>query len=145
MIRVMLAGAVALLLGGCIQRTLVITSEPEGAIVWLNDTEVGRTPLETDFTFYGTYDVRIRKDGYEPLLTHRTANTPYYEYAPIDLFVMALPWTTETRIKWHFELEPLAEKALPPEEAEAQLLKRADELRSKTAPPPSLQKKAESP
>jgi hypothetical protein len=117
-------------MGGCIQRTLVITSEPEGAIVWLNDVEVGRTPLETGFTFYGNYDVRLRKEGYEPLVTHKVASTPLYEYPPIDFVVMALPWRTETRIKWHFELERKAET--PEAEREVSLRESADELRAAT-------------
>jgi hypothetical protein len=110
----------------------VITSEPEGAVVWVNDVEVGRTPLETSFTFYGTYDVRVRLEGYEPVSTHRLAATPWYEYAPIDFFAQAIPPGIETRIGWHFELEPLAERALAEPEAEAALLGRAGELRAAT-------------
>ena len=127
--------ATALVLGGCIQRTLVITSEPEGAVVWVNDVEVGRTPLETDFTFYGTYDVRLRKEGYEALSTSKVAWTPVHEVPPIDFFVMALPWTTEKRVKWHFELEPLAEVEDTPEAMDA-LRERADEMRSATTGSP---------
>ena len=117
---------------GCLQRTLVITSEPAGAVVWVNDVEVGRTPVETSFTFYGDYDVRLRLDGYEPLSTHRVAATPWYEYAPIDFFAQAVPGGVETRIAWHFELEPLQERALSGPEAEAALLERAGELRGAT-------------
>src|SRR5215471_15531012 len=71
-------------LPGCLERTITITSEPPDAIVWLNDVEVGRTPLKTGFTFYGDYDVRLRKEGYEPVQTHRETDTPIYEFAPID-------------------------------------------------------------
>jgi len=130
MIRLMMAALTMMTLGGCLQRTMVITSEPTGAVVWVNDVEVGRTPLETAFTFYGNYDVRLRKEGYEPLSTNRVAQTPWYEYPPIDFVVMALPWRTESRVEWHFELEPLAEEALSREEAEAELLERAAELRA---------------
>jgi hypothetical protein len=126
----LLVCGMALGMGGCIQRTLVITSAPEGAIVWLNDVEVGRTPLETAFTFYGDYDVRLRKEGFEPLVTHKVAATPVYEYAPIDFVVMALPWRTETRIKWHFELERKADT--PPPDAQSALRQSADELRAAT-------------
>ena len=44
---------------GCVQRTISITSRPSGALVHLNDEEVGRTPLTVPFTYYGTYDVRL--------------------------------------------------------------------------------------
>ena len=49
---------------GCLKRTISVTTEPPGALVWINDVEVGRTPLETDFTFYGIYDVRLRREGW---------------------------------------------------------------------------------
>lgn len=121
----------AVCLGGCMQRTLTITSEPEGALVWVNDVEVGRTPVETSFTFYGTYDVRLRKEGYEPLSTCRVARTPVYEYPPIDFVTMALPWRTNTKIAWHFDLEPEAE-VVDPVLAETELLERAGDLRAAT-------------
>ncbi len=48
---------------GCVQRTITITSDPPHAIVWLNDEEIGRTPVTVPFTFYGKYDVRIVHEG----------------------------------------------------------------------------------
>lgn len=51
------------LLTGCLERTITITSQPTGALVHLNDREVGRTPVVVPFTFYGTYTVRLEHDG----------------------------------------------------------------------------------
>lgn len=113
---------------GCVQRTISITSEPEGALVWVNDIEVGRTPVEVDFTFYGNYDVRVRLEGYEPLVTSRKARAPWYEYPGVDLVAEMLPMTIRSDIHWHFELEPVAER-VDPEAAERELLERARELR----------------
>jgi hypothetical protein len=48
---------------GCVERTISITSEPEGALVYLNDEEVGRTPVSVPFTFYGVYDVRLEHEA----------------------------------------------------------------------------------
>jgi hypothetical protein len=48
---------------GCVQRHITITSEPEGALVYLNNNEIGRTPITTDFTYYGNFDVQLRKEG----------------------------------------------------------------------------------
>lgn len=104
----LLGGAFAL--PGCVERTISITSEPPGAIVWLNDVEIGRTPVETDFTFYGTYDVRLRLEGYEPLLTSRKANAPIYDWPGLDLVAEAIPADIESRVEWHFDLVPLAER-----------------------------------
>src|ERR1043165_4777491 len=55
--------------GGCVRRTLTVTTDPPGAVIYLNGVEAGRTPLERDFVFYGTYDVAVRKEGYETLKT----------------------------------------------------------------------------
>ena len=108
--------------GGCMDRTVTITSDPPGAVVWMNDAEVGRTPVTTAFTFYGKYDVRLRKDGYEPLVTSADLVAPIYEYPPLDLAAMAFPLRIRTERRWHFELQPQ-----PPEDEERQesLIERA--------------------
>jgi hypothetical protein len=41
--------AAPLMLIGCMQRELVVQSDPPGAIVSLNDREVGRTPFKKTF------------------------------------------------------------------------------------------------
>jgi len=91
---------------GCIERRIFITSEPPGALVRLNDVEVGRTPVEVDFLHYGDYDVRLEKEGYEPLWTHRRAAPPLYEQPPLDLLTEALPLRAKSHFHWHFTLTP---------------------------------------
>ena len=120
-------------LGGCLERTISITTEPEGAIVWLNDVEVGRTPLETDFTFYGTYDVRIRKEGYEPLITHADADPPIQELPGIDFLAEAMPVNFSDLVKWHWVLTPVAERTEAPAKVESDLIARASVLRAAAA------------
>ncbi len=71
---------------GCVERTVTINSEPKGALVYLNDKEVGRTPVTVPFEWYGDYDVILRKEGYDPLKTHSKINAPWYELIPIDIF-----------------------------------------------------------
>ncbi|MEM8783744.1 MAG: PEGA domain-containing protein [Planctomycetota bacterium] len=96
------AGSVAFGLAGCTQRTVTVTSEPKGALVWLNDREIGRTPVTVPFTFYGTYDVRLEAEGREPLWTTAEAKPPWWEHAPIDLMGEALGG--EVALEWHFVL-----------------------------------------
>ncbi len=118
-------GLAFLLLGGCLERTVKVTSEPPGAVVWVNNVEVGRTPVETGFTFYGKYDVRLRREGYEPVAVVQDVNAPFYEYPPVDLLAEAIPVTIRTRREWHYELSPL----VPVEgQAETDLIARAREL-----------------
>jgi hypothetical protein len=121
---------VALCTGGCLERTICVTTDPPGALVWINDTEVGRTPLETDFTFYGDYDVRVRREGYEPILTHAKANTPLHELPGIDLLAEAAPVRLHNKVQWHWTLTPIAE-SVSKEGAEGDVVSRANELRGR--------------
>jgi len=117
--------------GGCTSRRIAITSEPEGALVTVNDVEVGRTPVEADFTYYGVYDVRVEARGYEPLRTRARANAPFYEYPPVDFIASSTPPTKDHVVRWHFRLEPSLESTQSPEEFERTLLERARVLRGK--------------
>ncbi len=104
-------GATALL-PACMRRTICITSEPAGASVTVNDVQVGRTPCEFDFTYYGTYDVLWTLDGYEPLRKAMPTRAPLYEYPPIDIPATAWPGGIETLRKWHVTMTPSQESAI---------------------------------
>lgn len=82
-----------------------ITSEPQGALVYVSDVEVGRTPVELPFTWYGDYDIILRLDGYETLKTHSLLTPPVYEIPPLDLLSAMAPWTYNDRRYLHFQLE----------------------------------------
>ncbi len=125
-----LVGAVGVL-GGCMSRRVSITSEPAGATVTVNDVEIGRTPVEADFTYYGVYDVLVMKEGFEPLRTKAKARAPLYEFPPIDLAASAVPTGVETVVKWHFTLSPMLERTQTAEEFERGMMERARELRGK--------------
>lgn len=75
---------------GCVRRTLTIQTEPSGALVFLNDEEIGRSPATTDFTWYGDYDVIVRQEGYETLKTHVPVREPWYQWIPLDFFFEVL-------------------------------------------------------
>lgn len=129
MVGVLVAGVV---LGGCVERRLSITTEPTGATVWVNDTRVGLSPVETTFLYHGEYDVRVELDGYEPLMVGAEAVAPWWEYPPIDLIAEALPFTVLNEQSWHFELAPSLERQQGQSEFEAGLLERATEMRQRT-------------
>lgn len=101
----MLLGMTSLNLGCGIRRTLSITSEPAGALVYLNDEEVGRTPLQVPFKFYGTYDVRLEKEGQQPLWTMAEAKPPWWAHPGPDLIASAVP-DAKHQVDWHFTMEP---------------------------------------
>ena len=116
------------LLTGCVERRIRVTSSPAGARVWVNDQHIGTTPVETRFTFYGGYDVRVELDGYESINELRQAKAPLYEYPGPDLIATALPYKFKNTVEWHFDLDQVAE-AIDPQQARIDLLLRADELR----------------
>jgi hypothetical protein len=135
--RTILAAALAagLALTGCygqVQRTLTIDSEPPGARCWLNDKEVGRTPVTVPFTWYGVYDLRLETPGYEPLVTKAKVEAPYYEWVPLDFaFETVVPGIRTDAHEFRFAL-----KKAEPTDPDA-LRQRAEGLRrdAKSAAP----------
>ncbi len=110
---VIVLAALAAGLAGCVKRTITLRSQPDGAVVYLNDEEVGRTPTTVPFTWYGVYDVRLEKDGYRTLNTTHRAKAPWYETPGIDLAAELLPGTRHVDLQWQFQLE----EARPVDEA----------------------------
>ena len=124
--------AIVLLIAGvvcssaCVRRTISITTEPPNARVFLNDQEVGRSTVTTDFLWYGDYGVTIRKEGYETLQTNWTIQPPWYQHIPLDFFTEVLwPGHLHDTHSRHFVLEPAK---VPTQE---ELLGRAAETRDR--------------
>jgi hypothetical protein len=128
-----------LLLSGCVERKLTINTEPQGAIVALNDEEIGISPVTIEFNWYGDYNIRIEKQGYETLNTHRKLKGPLHDRFPFDFFAEVLwPGRIIDEYEWSFRLseyepmdrdellrasEAMKQKALleiPPAKAEAE-------------------------
>ena len=113
-----------LFLGGCVERKLTINTEPQGAIVVLNDEEIGVSPVTVSFEWYGDYNVRISKQGYETLKTHRNLKAPWYDYCPFDFFAQIVsPRRIVDSYEWTFTL---AEQKQPGRE---ELIRNARELK----------------
>ncbi len=91
--------------------------------MWLNDREVGRTPVDVDFVHYGTYDVRLIKEGYEPLPTFGDAMPPLWDNVGLDLVAELIPAKFESHFEWHYVL-------MPANDDRDDLLVRARELRA---------------
>jgi hypothetical protein len=106
---------ICLLLSGCVERKLTINTEPQGALIVLNDEEIGISPVTVSFEWYGDYWVRISKDGYENLNTHRPLKGPWYDHFPFDFFAQIInPHRTIDSYEWTFALE--AKKQISREE-----------------------------
>ena len=97
----------AIILGGCVERKLTINTEPQEALVVLNDEEIGQSPVTVSFEWYGDYNVTIRKEGYETLKTHCKLKGPWYDNFPFDFFAQILnPKRIVDSYEWTFELAP---------------------------------------
>ena len=81
---------------GCVQRRMTIRSNPPGALVYVDDYQVGTTPVSTDFVYYGTRKIRLIKDGYDTLTVQQPFPVPWYEIFPLD-FVTENLWPWEIR------------------------------------------------
>lgn len=117
---------------GCAQRRIAVTSTPPGARVWLNDQEIGRTPTEARFAFYGKYDLRLELAGYEPYHDIRSANAPIHEYPGPDLVAAAVPAEIDHTVRWHADLVPTPETSMDADAARTGLVDRAAQLRERT-------------
>ena len=94
---------------GCqsVQRRITVRSVPEGALVMVDGKEVGYTPASVDFTYYGTREITLVKDGYETLTTLQTIQKPWYQYPGVE-FVSdnLLPVTVTNRHDITYNLRP---------------------------------------
>ena len=54
---------------GCIRSRVIITSNPSDADVTFNRAYRGRTPIEIPIIWYWFYEVKLEKEGHEPLET----------------------------------------------------------------------------
>jgi len=114
---------------GCVERTVSITSDPPGARVWMNDREVGTTPCVVGINDYGTYDVRIVKEGYAADWNGRSVDMPLWDAPGPDLVGEILPVDLRSRSEWHVTLVPLSKD-------EAALIERARAAKVEAAKPP---------
>jgi len=120
-----LAALAILSLAGCVERELTINTEPQGALVTLNDEQIGVSPVTVPFNWYGNYGVHITKDGYETLDTSRELKAPLHDHPPFDFVAQILyPGHIVDSYEWTFELEP---RQYPTRE---QVLENAEALRS---------------
>jgi hypothetical protein len=126
-----------LALGGCVERKLVIQSDPPGAIVSLEDEELpGRTPVEVPFEWDGVRRVKLQREGHHVLEATADVEARWYDWFPLDVVAQFLwPGTIEDVRTFDYRLEPYADwRALDPEQrraVEAQARERMAGLRER--------------
>jgi len=115
---------------GCVQRRLTIRSNPPGALVYVDDYQIGTTPCSTDFVYYGKRKVRLVLSGYETLTLIQPVPTPWYQYPGLD-------FVSENLVPGEIRDERVVEYTLQPQVIvpSLQLLSRANNLRHGAAAP----------
>lgn len=113
--RFMLLAVLLLAQSGCVERIMRITTSPPGARVFLNDEEVGQSPARVAFTWYGDYDVVLRKEGFDTQKTHYAVKPPWYQFPPFDFVTeVLLPGTIrDEHVLPTYTLAPATQPAVP--------------------------------
>ena len=76
---------VPMLCCGCVQRRMIIRSIPEGAFVMVDGQSVGSTPLSVPYTYYGTRDIKLERDGYKTINVQQRFDPQWYQTFPVSL------------------------------------------------------------
>lgn len=97
---------VTFLLTGCVERKLSIRTEPSGARAYMDYDLKGTTPVQIDFTHYGSRFVRLEKNGYRTQLATIDLDPPWHSYFPVNFFTEVLyPFTITDHRERVYELE----------------------------------------
>jgi hypothetical protein len=124
---IVLIGLLLLPASGCVRRRLNVRSNPPGALVYVDNQQIGTTPCSVDFTYYGTREIRLIKPGYETLTVNQPIPMPWYQIPPLDFVSENL---TPTKIRDNrtvtFDMAP---QIIVPTE---QILDRANQLGGET-------------
>lgn len=116
-------------LGGCVRRRLTVRSNPPGALVFIDGQEIGRTPVATPFTYYGTRNFRLVKDGFETFSVNQRFPAPWYQVPPLDFVSENLvPHELRDERVVSFDLVPKANVSMD------EVLIHAEQLRNQVRP-----------
>src|SRR5215213_9340101 len=110
-----------------VRRRLNVNSNPQGALVYVDNQQIGTTPCSVDFTYYGTREIRLIKAGFETLTVNQPIPAPWYQYTPID-FVSENLVTTKIRDNRTVSFNLAPQLIVPTQE----LIGRANQLRQDT-------------
>jgi hypothetical protein len=134
LLTVALVSVVALPAHAIVRRRLNVNSNPQGALVYVDNQQIGTTPCSVDFTYYGTREIRLIKPGFETLTVNQPIPAPWYQYTPVD-FVSENLVTMKIRDNRSVNYNLAPQLVVPTRE----LVARANQLRQDTlqygAPP----------
>lgn len=120
--------ALMLISVGCVRRRMTVRTSPPGATVSIDNQVIGTSPAASSFTYYGTREMRIEKDGFRTETIRRQIKPPWYQLPGIDFFAETL-WPGEIRDERIIDVQ-LVPKTIQPTDT---VIQRADALRGQAA------------
>ncbi|MFO0981127.1 MAG: PEGA domain-containing protein [Planctomycetota bacterium] len=97
---------------GCVERVLVVRSDPPNARVFVDGHEVGEAPYTESFVHYGTREVTVRADGFVQRTELVELTTPWWQVPPIDFLTeVMLPWNERDEHEVFLHLDPISDAA----------------------------------
>jgi len=118
-------------LTGCVERRYTIRSDPPGALVVVNNEEIGRAPVSRSIVYYGDRDVTLTLDGYQTMHVVQPIKAPWYDNLLTEFFTEnVIPWTLRDERDYTYKLNPAT---IP---ATGDLMARGENLRVQGQSPP---------
>jgi hypothetical protein len=141
--RLIATGLLVVLAAGlpaCVERKILVRSEPPGGVVLLDNKVVGVTPITLPFTFYGARKVEVRWDPFLPpevppferAEETRYLDPPWYQLFPLDfVFEHLWPFTITDERPFDFRLALRGDAEGPEAEQGVEgVLRRAESTRA---------------
>ena len=92
---------------GCVRRRLTVRTSPPGAVAYLDNIELGKTPISRNFEYYGKRELKLIKEGYEPHVEMIHLRAPWYQWIGLDFVTEVLiPGTITDEQGYSINLKP---------------------------------------
>ncbi len=82
--------------------------------------------MRKNFVYYGTYDLQMRKPGYETLTATPKVWAPWWQVPPFDFAAELVPLPLMDKHKLEYSLKPIEEESTDP----VVLIERGNAMRS---------------
>ncbi len=120
---------------------MLIRTNPEGALVTIDSQTIGNSPVQVPFTYYGTREIRLEREGYETVKVKQNIRPPWWQVPPLD-FITDNFAMRELRDQRVLDFEMVPQQMID----ENQLIHRATDLRNNsqrgTVPMPFAEREA---
>jgi PEGA domain-containing protein len=128
-----LAAGIALGAAGCMKRSLVIRTDPVGAVVFVNGRNLGPSPVTVPYVHEGRFDVRVELPGYESVALEMVTPTRANAVPGPDFFAEHLSRRNRQTVH-DVRLSPLKTDSYTRAELE-EMWKRAEAFRARANEP----------